>query len=141
MKEPHLDYHVGLMRGYLLANNAPTQILHALDILLTNYRSQAGESIGHAQGDVQKIQAISTPEQKIEKPILIPQIDKSIEGAEDTVKDAISKNNPWKNEDDRIAAEMYKTGASISDIAFRLNRTVGATYQRFKMRGIKRNSS
>lgn len=41
-----LDYHVGLMRGYLLAQNAPQQIMHSLDVLLAGYQSRAGEKIG-----------------------------------------------------------------------------------------------
>lgn len=46
MTGPLLDYQVGLLRGYLLAHNAPTQILHALDLLLADYRSKAGPVIG-----------------------------------------------------------------------------------------------
>lgn len=46
MSDQQLDYHVGLLRGFVLAHNAPTAILHALDVLLTDYRSKAGAVIG-----------------------------------------------------------------------------------------------
>lgn len=53
-QEPNLiDYYVGIMRGYLLAKDAPQQVLHALDILLTGYRSRAGGLVLPTSRDIQ----------------------------------------------------------------------------------------
>lgn len=49
MSAPLIDYYVGLLRGYLLAHNAPQQILHALEELLTHYRTKAGPLIGEQE--------------------------------------------------------------------------------------------
>lgn len=51
-----IDYYVGLLRGYLLAHNAPQQILHALEELLADYRSKAGAIIGD-----ERVEAESKP--------------------------------------------------------------------------------
>lgn len=53
MSDEHLDYHVRLLRGYLLATNAHQTILHALSVLLTGYRSKAGGIVDFKPGEVE----------------------------------------------------------------------------------------
>lgn len=42
MKE-HFDYHMVLLRGFVLAHNPPQQILQALDAIMMDYKSKAAE--------------------------------------------------------------------------------------------------
>lgn len=67
MSERLTDYYVGLLRGYILAHNAPQQIQHALEELLTYYRSQAGALIGNERFDRAEINIpeISTPVSRV----------------------------------------------------------------------------
>ena len=125
MIHEHVDYHVGLLRGFILAHNAPTQILHALDIVLTDYRSKAGALIG------------SEPKVEImppEPPTLLPPT-----GGPSPVQ----KANPtmsyfWTPVLDKTLEEMWKTGASVHDISIAINKSTAAIYTRISTKGLKR---
>lgn len=122
-----LDYHVGLMRGYLLAHNAPTQILHALDILLSDYRSKAGEVIGSKTPPPP-----SSVRQTMEEVIEVVKIK----------PEATKKKHFWDKEDDEILRRMYEDeGQGPRKIADALNRTTASISTRISVRGLKRKAA
>ncbi len=125
MIHEHVDYHVGLLRGFVLAHNAPTQILHALDVVLTDYRSKAGPLIG------------SKPKDEI----ALPQAPESLPPASAPApvqKANIATNHFWTPALDEKLEEMWKTGASVHDISIAINKSPAAIYTRLSTKGLKR---
>jgi hypothetical protein len=132
-----LDYHVGLMRGYLLANNAPTQILNALDVLLGGYQSKAGEVIG-------KIENI--PATKLAAAII--NVQKTAPKHDDAPTIAPAKDNAekkkyfWNRADDEILKKMYvEDGAKPKAISKILDRTPASISTRISNLGLKKKGS
>lgn len=126
MSEQHLDYHVGLLRGFILANNAHQSILHALDVLLTGYKSCAGPLIGHAQ-----------------KPPTEHAIPKDMPIVPDVKKDEHKEQAKvvfWSGGDDDLLEEMYCVqGRRPKEIHEAMkHRTKGSISQRISIRGLKR---
>lgn len=124
-----LDYHVGILRGYMLALNAPTQVLNALDVLLGDYRSKAGPEIPAEPAPVADMpkkmkQFVETiqPDEPVEKP------------------EAEKKKYFWDSEDDAILEEMYLSGKRPKEISLRLNRTPASVSTRIAVRGLKRGA-
>lgn len=122
----HIDYHVGLMRGYLLAQNPPTQILHALDVLLSDYRSKAGEVIG------------SNLEIKV-MPIQKQSMEEVISNLEIKPKEENKKKYFWDGHDDEILRRMYvdedKKPREISEV---INRTKASISTRINVLGLRK---
>lgn len=124
-----VDYHVGILRGFVLAHNAHQTVLHALDVLLTDYRSKAGESIGRTEP---------------EPPLIIKDLPIKIEHklAEITPEDEPKNNYFWSSKDDEILYQLYcvegKGPAAIADIVGRTKQSVS---NRAQQRGLKRGSA
>jgi DNA-binding NarL/FixJ family response regulator len=117
----HVDYHVGILRGFILAHNAHQQVLHALDVVLTDYRSKAGPLIGAEKPQMHP------------DPYNIKRVDK-----EKHETDKINSNHYWTEEDEKELEKMYRSGSSVEDIANRFNCSVSNIYARVSKRGIKR---
>lgn len=127
MSDQQLDYHVGLMLGYLLAQNAPTQILHALDVLLTDYRSKSGPLIGKA-------------EISIEPPKEIPHLVKKEVRQNPAPKE--NKKFFWDKQDDEILERMWvQEGAPIKEISAIIGHTFSSVNSRIFSRGLKKKGT
>lgn len=119
------DYYVGMMRGYLLAKDAPQQVLQALDHLLTGYRSRAGALIGESEPDGEEKE-----EQQIESSLKI-----TINGKEEPEK----KKLFWTKKEDEILEEMYCVeGKKPKEIGQVLNRKPSSVSARINAKGLKR---
>lgn len=117
-----VDFHVGLVKGYMLALNAPTQILHALEVLLTDYRSRAGEVIGKAAPSPAAKPAPVSGEPAMPLPRHLP-IVQDDEPEED--EHGRRTRTVWTEEMiDKLRSEKRK-GSSVVDIA----RTMGLSPQ------------
>lgn len=128
------DYHVGVMRGYLLALNAPTQVLHALDVLLAGYTSRAGDVIGnHAPPALPP--AVKVTPQEI-KALLQPE--KPIEEAPSEGTFLPKKSHFWTTTEIRRLKELYpvKSGAEIAEI---LNKPKSSVYYKASELGLKKD--
>lgn len=126
--ESHIDYHVGLMRGYLLAHNAPTQILHALDVLLTTYRSKAGEVIGQPVSD----SSVYKAESKKEDDAARRKAEALYSGLE------MPKKFFWDDVDDALLENMYFQRRGADEIAKVLNRSPASVSTRITTLGLKK---
>ncbi len=123
-----LDYHVGLLRGFVLAHNAPTQILHALDVLLTDYRSKAGPVIGSDAID-----------QKMPPEPPMPRAPREHDPFVVETKEPEKKKFFWDSQDDEILERMYcLEGKKTKVIANELGRTPASVSTRISVRGLTR---
>ena len=107
MSVEHVDYHVGILRGFILAHNAHQSVLHALNVVLTDYRSKAGQLIG----------ANPPAPQPRRTELLIPDLKplKRPEPQEDKVNDRY-----WTAAEDAEFDRMYiDGGVPIADIEAR----------------------
>lgn len=133
MGDQHLDYHVGLLRGFVLAHNAPTAILHALDVLLTDYRSKAGDVIGAAPKP-NRTELILPDMGSIKIP-------KLSEEAKETIKDTIEeKHFFWTPAEDKLLEDLCKAGKKPREIhkAFP-NRTKRSIVNRIMNRKLRKS--
>lgn len=113
-----IDYYVGLLRGYCIALNAPTQILHALDILLTGYRSRAGEVIGN----------IPSPNNS-----MLEELRKAAEGDKIVAEnrpELFKYNKPWTNKDEEELRKLKQANKTHGEIARTLGRSLCAIHGR-----------
>lgn len=131
MSDQHLDYHVGLLRGFVLAHNAPTAILHALDVLLTDYRSKAGDVIGAPKRTEIILPDMGTPKAP-------PAIAKAPPAPPEKPAEPPPRNFFWTAEQDKILEEMYMRGAKTREIAEKIDRTYASVQTRIATRGLKR---
>lgn len=141
MTEPLQDYYVGMLQGYLLAQNAPQKLFNALDHLVSGYRSRAGDMIGKTIREEVKpscpedeegvyltpapVKIRHEPEvasRKTERPLPVT--------AEDDDSGSKSKKRPWTQEDDNDLIRMGENGSTADSIAYELDRTVGAVNAR-----------
>lgn len=104
MSDAQLDYHVGLLRGFVLAHNAPTQILHALDVLLTDYRSKAGPVIGSQEQAPRRTEIIIPDMMPLKKP---EESMLSEDQAEEIIKKQENRKLFWSPADDDQLYDLY----------------------------------
>ena len=135
MTEPLQDYYVGMLQGYLLAQNAPQKLFNALDHLVSGYRSRAGDMIGKTIREEVKP---SCPEDEegvylAPAPVKIrhePEVRPLPMAARKDDYGSKSKKRPWTQEDDNELIRMRKNGSTVDSIAYELDRTVGAVNAR-----------
>lgn len=140
MSDEHVDYHVGLVRGYILAHNAPTIILHALDRLLDGYISKAGPVIG-ARPREGKIDLFSDSVKKQLPPdertpvVTIKKQPEIFEGKEEPEKRAF-----WDGPDDKLLYEEYCLKSTKPREILKLlpHRTIKSIRQRITVRKLHR---
>lgn len=137
MKSEELrDYHIGMVRGYLLAMKADPQILRAFSEVVNTCGSRTGERIGETKREafVQKAPLKSYASEKescikeIARPIAVQMVDNVEE----------KKHKRYTDSDIESIKSMYEGGASVEDISTKLNRTPAAIYQRISIGGFKR---
>jgi hypothetical protein len=123
-----LDYHVGILRGYMLALNAPTQVLNAVDILLQHYKSKAGLVIGEGPTEKQEPPSPKHVAESISQPSSErPPVEK--------------EKHFWTADDDQTLERMYVTErAKPKKIAEVLRRTPASVSTRIAVRGLKREA-
>lgn len=114
-----LDYHVGLLRGYLLATNAHQQILHVLEVLLEGYKSKAGEIIGEKKIDV--------------RPVPMPDVKFPPTKLPEGVKEV--SNFFWTNKQVEFLQNNYHL-LSAKQIAEKIGRPPSTIYQKAKELGL-----
>lgn len=118
----HVDYHVGILRGFVLAHNAHSMVLHALDVVLADHRSKAGPLIGAPATDAEQNDAGKfTPP----KPPLPPS----------------NPNFFWTAAEDEKVWEMNRDGKRVEQIMETLpHRTKSSIHQRLcKLKVMNKN--
>lgn len=129
------DYHVGLLRGFILAHNAPTIILHALDVVVPVVKRSTNEMIGKPAPTSETPPKQPTSSEMVGmKPAAPPPPPKPAQPRESEER----SNFFWTPEHDKILEDMWKAGASVSDISSKLNRTPASIYSRVNNKGLKR---
>ncbi|WP_299074753.1 hypothetical protein [uncultured Paraglaciecola sp.] len=130
------DYHVGLVRGFILGQNAPTIVLHALDCIVDGVKSRAGEKIGRAEAMVtEKSENIKTTQ--IEPEVIIP-IKKKRLGDEPDHMEERKKRSRYTAADTELMKQMYQRGDSVIDIANHFKRKPADIYSKLNYMGVKR---
>lgn len=138
MSHAQLDYHVGILRGYMLALNAPTQVLHAVEILLENYQSKAGPLIGARQEIKLDTRPFHSPDARHLAEKIVEVSTKSPPHDKFDDNPPVEKSYFWTNEQDKLLREMYERGDSVEDISIKINRKPSAIYSRLNAKQIKR---
>lgn len=129
--EEFVDYHVGMVRGFLYGKDAPPNILSSLKIILEGYHSKAGEKIATLDKDVignrDEGQTLSEHIREVHS---APEISRGNVSELFTHKKAEpGKRKEWTNKDEEIIKQYYNT-ESADQIGERLGRPKTQVYNR-----------
>lgn len=118
------DYHVGLLRGFILAHNAPAIILHALDVVVPRIEKGSEELIG------KPVVQPGTP---------LPDPPETKEPVTPTPDDKIDKPGFfWTRQEDAILESMVAEGKKLAAIKEALpNRTSASIQNRISIKGYR----
>lgn len=141
------DYYVGLIRGYCLALNAPTQILRAVDYIIEGRQSRAGELIGQRDDPDPIVRIAPAPEDTSAAPVILEAF-KARALAESQEIPALQEQEDgprryfkWTDERIEILKRMSNEGKTNKEIAKVLNCDFHAVAQKKWMLGITKPKS
>lgn len=114
----HIDFHVGLLKGYLLATKADPQIIHALHVIVSRGVTPVSEPIGKAILETEGRPAGSHKDT-------------------DNLKVKI-KRYFWTKDEDQKLTELYMSGMKPVAIADHIDRSIQSITMRIYNLGLKR---
>lgn len=121
-----VDYHIGLLRGFLIATNAHQTILHALEVVLT-HKQNNGEVIGKAEPV--KITEIREAAKTIE----VTKEEKEAAEQEIEKKKVFSR---WTPEETDQIKKLHNSGATVGAISSVMNKAYSKIYSKLVSLGL-----
>lgn len=131
------DYHVGILKGFLIGREAPDYIMHALKSLVDSGSFNSGAPnnyIGASEESEERIKPIFEKKEQIDsKGRKLPSDTEPVEKPEivaDKKTTGKGTRRPWVLDDLIKLKKMVDQGVSMQEIAVILNRGVSGCYSK-----------